>query len=214
MNATVFTGDLIGSREATTEAVEDSLAALSVAASRAGQRLGTDLRFTRHRGDGWQILLTQPRQTLFLCLALLAGLRAADTGLDTRIGIGIDRIESPGTRDLSDAAGPAFVMAGDMLHALGAPRRKELVLLGGGGAQPWHNAVVALVDWIARGWTPEQAEALSLVLLETGQDTNAKRAERLGISRQAFESRLKGTGHDALAVARSAFEAHDFEGTP
>lgn len=204
-----MTGDLIGSRKATPDAVEASIAALSGTADQFEQMFGHPLRFTRNRGDGWQVLLEQPGFTLLLYIALVAGLRAADTGLDTRVGIGIDRIDSTGTRDLSDAAGPAFVAAGDMLHALTQPRRKENALLGGDGAAQWQNAIIALVDWISRGWTPEQAEALLLTLLDTELDTNAKRAKHLGISRQAFEARLKGTGIDALTVARSAFQSHD-----
>lgn len=202
----VFTGDLIGSRDASSEAIGTAMKSLKNAAQDIGRADDFDPHFTRNRGDGWQILLPDPRLILRAYLGLTARLRAADTGLATRIAIGLGPVDFEGTTNLSDAAGPAFVTSGDLLETLDT----ETAAIGGPGVTDWQRGIIALADWIAGGWTAQQAEAVALTLLDTAHDTNAHRAKALGISRQAFEARLKGSGLSAFAPARKAFLTHDF----
>ena len=88
----VFTGDLIGSRQTPAGAVNGAIETLKITAQDLGNMYGFDPRFTRNRGDGWQILLPDPRRCLTTYLALNARLKAAEPKLDTRIAIGIDQI--------------------------------------------------------------------------------------------------------------------------
>ncbi len=209
----VFTGDLIGSRKAPTEAVDRAMNALGNASQALGRRHEFDPRFTRNRGDGWQILLPDPRLVLVAFLSLTAGLRAADAGLATRIGIGLGPVEFAGGTDLSDAAGAAFVTSGELLERLSHPRTGERVLIEGPGSARWQQGILALADRITRRWSAQQAEAVALVLL-SDHDTNACRARALGITRQAFEARLRGAGLEAFDAARDAFHQHRFDETP
>ncbi|KZY40123.1 hypothetical protein A3731_01645 [Roseovarius sp. HI0049] len=203
----VFTGDLIGSRGVSAAAVDSAMDSLKSAAHALENANGFSARFTRHRGDGWQILLPDPRLCLHAYLALSATLRAADTGLATRIAIGLGAVDFPGTTDLSDASGNAFVISGDLLESLDT----DTAAIDGPGITDWQRAVIQLADWIVTGWTAQQAEAVALTLLDTTHTTNADRARTLGISRQAFEARLKGSGLSAFTHARQAFKTHDFE---
>lgn len=203
----VFTGDLIGSREVSAAAVDAAMDSLKNAAQSLETAHGFSARFTRNRGDGWQILLPHPHLALHAFLALAATLRAADTGLATRIAIGLGPVDTPGTADLSDAAGAAFVTSGDLLETLDT----ETAAIAGHGVTDWQRGVIALADWIVNGWTAQQAEAVAVTLLDPTHTTNAERARTLGISRQAFEARLKGSGLSAFAPARHAFQTHDFE---
>lgn len=205
----VFTGDLIGSRAAPATAVDRTMTHLKKSAEILGNTRDFHPRFTRNRGDGWQILLPDPGLILHSYLALAAALRAADTGLATRIAIGLGPVDFPGTNDLSDAAGAAFVTSGDLLETLDS----ETAAIGGQAVTDWQRGVIQLADWIVTGWTAQQAEAVALVLLNDTLDTNADRAKSLNISRQAFEARLKGSGLSAFAHARRAFQTHDFEAT-
>ncbi|MGR3315642.1 hypothetical protein [Roseovarius indicus] len=202
----VFTGDLIDSRDASAEAVERAMANLKITAQSIGKNHEFQPRFTRNRGDGWQMLLPDPTLVMLAYLGLAAALRAADTGLATRIAIGIGPVDFPGTTDLSDAAGPAFVTSGDLLETLDT----ETAAIGGHGVTDWQRGVLQLTDWVVTGWTAQQAEAVALTLLDPTHDTNAQRAKSLGISRQAFEARLKGSGLAAFTHARHAFQTHDF----
>lgn len=202
----VFTGDLIGSRAASAEAIERAMKSLNSAAQAIGNEHGASLRFTRHRGDGWQVLLPDPGMVLLAYLGLSATLRAADTGLATRIAIGLGPVDFPGTSDLSDAAGAAFVTSGDLLDSLDP----ETAAIEGHGITDWQRGVIQLADWIVTGWTAQQAEAVALILLDDSQKTNTEHAKSLGISRQAFEARLKGSGLAAFTHAWRAFQTHDF----
>ena len=123
----VLTGDLIKSTAAPARAVDFSLAALDHAAEEiAGWGLGAT-RFTRFRGDGWQVYLSADDQVLRAALFLAACLRAAETGLRTRIGGGVGAVERLDD-DLGRAAGPAFIRSGRALDAM--PRTRWLVIDG------------------------------------------------------------------------------------
>ena len=96
----------------------------------SGWTPGADTRFTRYRGDGWQMHLAEPGLALRAALVLAARLRAADTGLATRAAIGIGRIEDLGTASLADARGPAFEASG---HALDRMRYGRRLAIDGEG---------------------------------------------------------------------------------
>ena len=202
-----FTGDLIGSRGVSADIINRTMETIQRVSEAIEDSHKVSLRFTRHRGDGWQILLPDTRLVLHTYLGLVATLRASDTGLATRIAIGIGPVDFPGTANLSDAAGEAFVTSGDLLETLDT----ETAAIDGHGVTDWQRGVIQLADWTVSGWSPQQAEAVALTLLDQTHDNNAKRAKSLGISRQAFEARLRGSGLSAFAYARHAFRTHDFE---
>lgn len=210
----VLTGDLIGSRKRDARTTDESLATLANAAKKLEflhNLQNQHLRFTRSRGDSWQVLLENPRYVLEACIALTARLRAAGTGLETRIAVGIGQLENAGTTDLSDAAGSAFHISGDLLKRMTSQKKSERWMIDGPSITEWQRAVFSLGSWIARGWTAQQAEAVAMVISEPNLHTNENRASTLGISRQAFEARLKGSGLEHFYHAHQAFVSHDFE---
>ncbi|SLN54004.1 hypothetical protein [Roseisalinus antarcticus] len=202
----VLTGDLIASRTAGTAAVEAAMGALQSCARDLGDELGADLRFTRFRGDGWQLHLTDTSRVLDVMLALVAGLRVAETGLGTRIAAGLGPVETLGTADLSDATGEAFFVSGDLLERIGVRRR---LAIGGAGIGPWQVAVVDLLDHIAFGWSAAQAEAVALAATPA-RPTQDEISGRLGITRQAVQARLAAAGEAHLQTALRSFRAHDY----
>ena len=205
----VLTGDLISSRDHSAAQVDAALNCLREASERI-PRHHPDFspRFTRHRGDGWQMICL-PRHALTACLVLMAALRAADIGLKTRVAVGVGPMPPLSTEDLSAAHGRAFEISGDLLDKLSRQRGPETIMIDGDGNYLWQKGIFSLTDWIVQGWTAQQAEAVLLAL--TDILTNAERARSLGISRQAFEARLKGSGLDSMERARSAFLEWDPE---
>jgi len=211
MGFTVFTGDLIGSRTASDDAVRASMAVLRDTAGSLGEAFGYDPRFTRLRGDGWQILLTRSETLYEMYLALVANLSGHDTCLATSISIGIGSVDFAGSGNLSDASGTAFVASGDMLQQLSASSGQSRVAISGHGAQDWQLAILRLTDWLAKKWSARQAEAVALYLLRRDLNSNADRAAALGITRQAFDARFRSSGFPALSEAREAFWNYSFE---
>lgn len=202
----ILTGDLIKSRQVSTAAVDVTLDILRDAATTFGATWDLDLRFTRYRGDGWQVALTKPGLLLDAALFFVARLEAAQAQVATRISIGVGPIENLGTRDLSDATGPAFFFSGDHLDTMG---RSRLFSVAGHGIGPAQVAIIDLAEFIAAGWTTTQAEAISLYFqgdLHRHEDI----ATQLGVTRQAVQSRLSGAGLSYFDNALYAMRNHDY----
>ncbi|QFT62281.1 hypothetical protein [Roseivivax sp. THAF30] len=201
----VLSGDLIGSRESPAE-VAPAFAALERGAARFGAAWDIDLRFTRFRGDGWQILLTNPRLVLDATIFLTASLTAAVPKLSTRISAGIGTVDSEGSADLSDASGPAFFISGDHLDHIG----KRRLAVAASTTPDWLPAIFDLVAELMSGWTQAQAEAVVLAL-DPDIDTHDDIAKRLKITRQAVQSRLASAGFGSFENALAAVRNADFE---
>lgn len=213
----VFTGDLIQSSAAPPSAVEASLANIAGTAALLGSRLGQDLRFTRFRGDGWQIALAGRNHWYQALILILARLKATPGLLETRIAIAVGSVETLGSRDLNDARGFAFQASGKGLDQAQKRGQTEVRLAsrlepltdGTGRRVEWatwaDRALVAFIARTARDWSQAQAEALALAL-EFPDLTQAEWAARLGISRQAFVQRLAGAAYEELSLAILAGE--------
>lgn len=213
----VFTGDLVGSTAATAAVVDATLANIAATAAHLAKDTGQDPRFTRFRGDGWQIAL-EGRDSWYRALILiLARLKAEPGLLDTRIAIAVGSVETLGSRDLADARGFAFQASGRGLDHHPSRGQTELRLAsrleplndGSGRQVEWttwtDKALVAFIARTARNWSQAQAEALSIAL-ENPDLTQAEWAARLGISRQAFVQRIAGAAHEELMLAILAGE--------
>lgn len=202
----VLTGDLIASTAAPRERIESAMAALAAAAQEPWL---PDLRFTRFRGDGWQMLLPRPGLALRLALWLTAGLAARQVGLTTRISIGFGGVDHAGGADLSDAAGVAFLRSGRGLDHMARGRR--WAVSGGSGLPGWTCGYFDLAEWQSARWTAGQA-AVVAEWLDPAPLRQEDRAERLGLTRQAWKSRFDGAGIASWGAALAAFEAWDGAG--
>jgi hypothetical protein len=204
--AAVLTGDLVGSTRAGPTAVEAAMAALGAGAQVVAGWTGADTRFTRFRGDGWQIYLEDPGLAFRACLYLTACLRAGDAGLATRIAAGIGAVAELPAGRLDSAGGAAFELSGHALDTM--PRGRRLVLAA--PALPGEAAgVFALADALSRHWTAKQAEALTLALAP-GAPSQSEMAAKLGITQQAFAIRLNGAGLWGLDESLRLFEARSY----
>lgn len=196
----ILTGDLIGSTDAPPQAVEAAMAIIAACAT----ELDPASRFTRSRGDSWQLRLSEPGDCLFACLFILARLRAAPDAVATRIAVGIGTEYPTDGPDLSSAMGPAFTLSG---RALDKMRRDEVLTLEGAGVDSFQKLCFAFAaDQVAQ-WTTEQAQAMAFVL---GPDSPTKHediAAELHITRQAVSQRLKAARHKLLEEAILAFMA-------
>lgn len=202
----VLTGDLVGSTKASPEDTERAMATLQAAARDIERWIGSEIRFTRFRGDGWQVLLDDPRFSLRAVVAIIAELAAASTGLETRIAIGFGPIDRSGTSSLSDAYGEAFSVSGQALDAM---TRGKHIALAGPVVEGWHEALFGLTVWTASRWTAAQAEAVALWVQQKVR-TQADMAPLLSISQQAVNKRLSTAGWEQIAVAIGAVEEYDW----
>lgn len=204
----VLTGDLIGSTKAAPAALEQAIELIGEVAGEISGWLPAkpdpDPRYTRFRGDGWQMYLADSGLALRAVLYIAARLRASDIGLATRAAIGIGPVDSLGTASLADARGAAFESSGRALDAMVRGRR---LAIEGEGISAFHRMVVDLLDERIGRWTVQQAEAMHLALaLRPEEPTLAEMASRLDISAQAVNYRLTGAGAPAIRRTVRAWE--------
>lgn len=198
----VLTGDLIRSSDAPGASVDRAMQDLRLGAADIARWTGGDTRFTRFRGDGWQIVLSRrPDLALRAAIFLHARLRARKEGLQTRIAVAEGAAQSLGTGDLSDAAGPAFTLSG---HALDEMKGRALLMVAP-RMTPLHLGFLDLLGPLMARWTPEQAEALGLAL-PPDPPRQKDIASLLQISDQAVSLRLRGAHEDALRSALRHWE--------
>ena len=204
-NCAVLTGDIVRSSRLTAAELDRAMAALGRGSDQAASWGGHPARFTRFRGDGWQCLAPSPRLALRTALVLKAHLRREGRQFDTRIAIGIGAAELPAAGDLAAASGPALRLAG---HGLDAMRRSARLVIGWEYPPPDAakvEAIFALVDEIARRWTPAQAAILTHVLTLKGA-TQVGVAAELGMAQPTVAGHLRSAGTAALEAALAAVE--------
>lgn len=208
----VLTGDLVDSRKLGPDGVSAVMEQISRTARYLGDMYDTETRFTRFRGDGWQITLAAPGSALRAVLLVTADLKRAGHKTETRISVGIGHWQSLGSHDLSDASGTAFALSGSQLDEM--PRHARLALTAeastlGTAEHGWQAAIFDLAAWIASRWSQPQAEAMAMAL-RGDWATQERLAQQLGITRQAVHARLSGAGFQPIAKALAALEGFDW----
>jgi hypothetical protein len=177
--------------------------ALSETANDLSKFTDSALHFSRHRGDGWQVVLTKPEFTLRAALAFRTKLKALGKAFDSYIGIAEGNHLGPIPEDLNETMGQTFVDSGFALEQIKNGRTEARM-----APSVLHNdieALLTLFDFILNGWTEKQAEAIYLNLVSKGYFINV-RAKELGITRQALEKRLKSAGANHVTDALLIWE--------
>lgn len=162
----------------------------------------TDARFTRFRGDGWQICLAEPRLSLRAAVVIQGHLNAL--GIESRISIGIGPAASLGSSDLSDAAGRAFELSGHGLDQMGDAQR---LAIEKDGIAVEDQLIADLLGERMGRWTAAQAEAAALQLASPAKvKTLFEIGRLLDISPQAVNDRLRGAGGQTIASVLRRWE--------
>ena len=174
----VLTVDQRNSRH-TDDAVDREVVSLS--------EVATLLPFRRTVGDEFQGLLDDPVSVLAVILALMR------TGR-WHVGVGIGPVDRPlpADGDPTRAHGLAFVAArGAVDQAKSDPHHLAVVAHGAPPAAYDVKAVLDLLDSVRRGRTDAGWEVADLAAAGL---TQAASAEKLSISRQAVQQRLRAAG--------------------
>lgn len=165
------------------------------------KRIGPLTRFTRYRGDGWQIYLDDPGLGLWAMILFAASARAAN-GLQSRIALGLGSVYGGSPDSLTTAGGTAFVASG---RALDKMSKAQCLALAGDGVDVLHSRLVSIIDMIISDWSREQAEAVAMALRPEDHPTQADIAEYLGITRQAVAARLAAANFHQIDAANDDF---------
>ncbi len=202
-NIAVITGDLVNSTELGREKVERAFAALEDCAKTQAEWHGAPLHFTRHRGDGWQVVLARPEMALRSALAFRAALRAEGSEFDSYMGIAEGEVEGDVGPDLNAETGPVFLSSGNLLEFLKSQ----------GGNVVWAHSsndlldgIFHLAEHISKDWTPVQATTVLAFLSPLFDASYTEVAKTLGKSRQAISKAVFASGYIALDYAMDCAE--------
>jgi hypothetical protein len=163
------------------------------------------------RGDSWQLLVTDPSESLRVGLFYRASLRATmkSKRVDTRISIGIGSIEFIPPENVAGGDGPAFRASGKALEEIGKSRRMILSWPDSGnpdGIEPL-TTMLSFVDELASNWTEGQARAVCGALLKWTQERTARSWPGKEISQQAVAQHLDRAGWSALEDGLGLFQS-------
>jgi hypothetical protein len=159
------------------------------------------------RGDGWQLLVSDPVKALRIAFFFRACVRSESErgrGLDTRVAIGLGPVDFvPGQR-VSEGDGEAYRLSGRALEKLS--RKHYVALVMGGDGTPADLAVVVrLLDALAQGWTGKQALAVTGSLQSWTQEKIAQSWSE-PIRQPAVAKHLEGAQWPAVEEGLVYFE--------
>lgn len=195
----VLTGDLIASTAAPPARTDATMRLLASCAA----DIDDNTRFSRFRGDGWQLYLSEPGRCLHACLYIMARLAAAPDVLPTRISVGIGEVLALGDSSLESSLGEAFTLSGRGLDEM---RKGQRLSISGEKVGDFQKLAFAFAEDIMTRWTVPQAEAMAHVLSPL-MPTHAVIAERLGVTRPAIDQRIAAARWSLLEQANAAFFA-------
>lgn len=214
---TVLTGDLIDSSSLGSKNLGKAFKSLSESAKLQAEWHGAPLHLSRHRGDGWQVVLNRPELALRSALAFRAALRAEGDTFDSYIAAyeGKGEVDVNPT-DLNTQTTPVFVNSGRMLDALKSGADMRTMRSSIAGVQMVHEgrsgatkAAFILADGFAREWTVPQALAMQYALVPKDRLSMTKIAQAIGHSRQAITKSLVAAGFKIIIPALLAIEDRD-----
>ncbi|WP_344847495.1 hypothetical protein [Celeribacter arenosi] len=197
----VLTGDLVGSTKLGAQKIERAFAALENCARLQEAWMGAPLHFTRHRGDGWQVALAEPKYALRSGLAFRAALKALGPEFDSYIGIAQGTVTGDIATDLNDATEEVFQASGRSLEA--AKSSKHRLKYNKGGA---HEGMAILLGRVSGEWTANQAATILYALPPNSSVNSSQIARELDKSRQSVSKTLEAAWVDEVRDALMTME--------
>lgn len=199
----VLTGDLVASTALGNDKIAQAFEALEACAATQAGWFGAPLHFTRHRGDGWQVVLARPECALRSALAFRAALKARDGALDSYISIAEGDAPDRIGDDLNSHSEKVFVDSGHGLDELKDTATPLRIIHASLGA---YDAATILADHLSQDWTQAQATAILPTLAPDFDLNYTTLGKSLGKSRQAVTKALSSAGHDFLSLALETLE--------
>jgi hypothetical protein len=158
------------------------------------------------RGDSWQVILTDPPQSLRAALMFRALLRwkMESHHFDTRLAIGVGTADLIPRRRVSEGSGEAFRASGLALDSM--KKRRMSFAFPGSDVEAPLDVIVHLLDEIAVRWSDRQARAIVGAMRGWTQKKIAATWASPEISQPAVTHHLEAAGWRAVKHGLAEFE--------
>lgn len=207
----ILTGDVVGSSKLPASARRSLQRALGQVDTRVRRTFSKacPLPLDVFRGDAWQLLVVSAGTALRIALYVRALMRVLMDSrvVDTRVAIGIGKIQFIPGNEVSQGDGPAYRLSGQGLDEM--PRQARLGVRSEDDDAP-HVLLDALLigtDALSRPWTVSQAQAIVGAITGKTQEAIATGWKPEPITQQAVAQHLDRAHWFAIERALAAFEA-------
>ncbi|SEK41497.1 hypothetical protein [Pacificibacter marinus] len=195
----VLTGDIVGSTALGPEKLERAFDALRDCAEMQAEWMGKSLHFTRHRGDGWQVALAEPKYALRSAILFRSCLKSLGKEFDTYIGIADGKASKEISTDLNKETAGVFIISGQELEFI--KKGKCIGRMHFTRSHP-SEPFALLYDLIIESWTSVQAATMYKYLSSpTSGFIISDLADALKKSRQTVSKTLKSAGYEHINEA-------------
>lgn len=207
----VLTGDLIRSTKVSPDTVEAAFSALLETSKAFKTWPAGGVPAERHRGDGWQALVYDPRYALRAALVCCAAVGSVGRDAATRVAVGVGPVSRLHSDGLGSSDGAAFRSSGRLLEAMARQLRVALIEESPAGGVPsaWREASFELAGALAAGWTRRQSEVMVLALSKPAP-TQSEIGHRLGITQQTAQEHFEAAHGGALLEILDRVEGQPF----
>ena len=198
--AIALIGDIVASRRLDPRrrtALQGRLEQLLDAVNRQ-HRESIAARFLVTLGDEFQGVLTRGDAVPDIVWQLETELRQ----IDVRIAIGLGTLHPPFKDYALGMDGPAFHQAREAIELSRKRRLNGGVFAGFGDDDPVLNGFARILRYVREGFTERQLHTAALL---RGGIRQSEVADRLGVTRQMVNVRVKGSGWDAYAEAENGW---------
>ncbi len=208
----VVTGDVVGSRKLSPDQRAHLVRILRRASGALHERFRDLVPFDVDffRGDSWQFVVSKPERSVRAALFFRAYLKSqmARSPVDTRLAIGLGRIDFLPQKAISTGDGEAYRRSGTALDEM--PRGTRMRIDGaraiGSLDMKTADVLIRLIDAIARDWTDRQANAVCGAILHWKQTKIASVSFKGAVTQQAVAQHLERAGWNAVEAALSHIE--------
>jgi hypothetical protein len=208
----VLTGDIVGSSRLTAEERRQLHSQFIEIAHQLERAFGKKILHKPEivRGDSWQFAVARAQDALRVALFFRGLLRISlpDKVIDSRIAIGLGKIDFIPGGEITSGDGEAYRLSGEGLDSLKRPFRMGLFLPDRfkSNLMDAMDIIVKLIDREVGKWSPAQAESAAGALLGLTQQAIADDWVRRNITQQAVADHLDRAGWSAVEAGLTFYE--------
>lgn len=207
----VLTGDIVGSTRLNPSRRQDLFNSFVLLSKLLQMSFPEDISYplSNFRGDSWQLIVNRPQKSLEISLFIRTFFRFnfEKEKIDTRIAIGIGKINFIPKENISAGDGPAYISSGHLLEELTSSRMAiEFAENHLNSFEPGIENLILLLDHIITFWGASQCQSVYWAMQGLKQKEIALNWIPEPISQAAVSKSLDTAGWDKIKKSLLFFE--------
>jgi hypothetical protein len=207
----VLTGDIVGSTRLNPSRRQDLFNTFIFLSKLLQTNFPEDISYalSNFRGDSWQLIVNRPQKSLEISLFIRTYFRFnfEKEKIDSRIAIGIGKVNFIPKENLSAGDGPAYICSGHLLEGLTSSRMAIGFAVDKiNSFEPCVENLILLLDHIITSWGTSQCQSVYWAMQGLKQKEIALNWMPKAISQAAVSKSLDIAGWDKIKKSLLFFE--------